>query len=176
VLTGGEPTLQPEACLEISKAAKEMGLSCAVETNGVNSQTLERLLPWLDFVAIDVKAPLSDPKLYSRVAGVSEGTEITRKIWSSLKLATSSGVEVEARTTIVPTLNAREDIVEKIAEEVKDVSRLRLTQFRNQRTFDPEFQKLPMPTRERLLELARVAKAGGLRVGIFTVKNGFEEV
>ncbi|MBA7502279.1 7-carboxy-7-deazaguanine synthase [subsurface metagenome] len=177
VVTGGEPLLQPEACLELLKNAKGLGFYCAMETNGGNPQALERLLPYLDFVAVDIKAPLSDSKLYARVAGQMRVTDLTNKIKESLKLAISSKAEVEARTTVVPTLNDDERIVARIANDVKGVDCLRLQQFRNQCTFNPSFQKLPMPNRERLLELARIAKREGLKsVKIFTVEGGLETV
>ncbi len=177
VLTGGEPLLQPEACLELLKKAKGFGFYCAIETNGGNPQALERLLPYLDFVAIDIKAPLSDSKLYVRVTGQMRVTDLTDKVKESLKIAIGSKVEVEARTTVVPTLNNDERIISRIANDVKGVDCLRLQQFRNQCTFEASFQKLPMPNRERLLELARVAKREGLKkVKISTVEGGLETV
>jgi len=177
VVTGGEPLFQPEACLELLKKAKGLGFYCAIETNGGNSQALKRLLPYLDFVVIDIKAPLNDPKLYAQVTGQMQKTGLTDKIKESLKLAITSKAEVEARTTVVPTLNDDERIIARIANDVKGVDCLRLQQFRNQCTFDPSFQKLPMPNRERLLKLARAAKREGLKnVKIFTVEGGLETV
>jgi pyruvate formate lyase activating enzyme len=177
VITGGEPLLQPEACLELLKNAEEFGFYRAIETNGSDHQALERLLPYLDFVSIDIKAPLSDPKLYAQVTGQTRVTDLTDKIKESLKLAIGSNAEVEARTTVVPTLNDDEKIIVQVAEDIKGIDCLRLQQFRNQRTLDPSFQKLPMPRRGRLLELARAAKQGGIKkVKIFTVEGGLETV
>lgn len=177
VVTGGEPTLQPEACLELLENAKELGFYCAIETNGSNPQALERVLPALDFVVIDAKAPLSDPELYARVTGQTRAGGLTDKIKESLTLAIGSKAEVEARTTVVPALNDDEQIIARIANGVKGVDCLRLTQFRNQRTLDPRFQDISVPNRERLLELARVAKRESLKnVKIFTVEGGLETV
>ncbi len=177
VLTGGEPLLQPEACLEFLKAAKGMGLSCAVETNATEPQALKRLLPYLNLVAIDVKAPPSDPKLYEKITCSVGVSGLAQKVKGSLKFAVNSKAKVEARTTVVPTLNDDERIIARIAEDVKGVGCLRLQQFRNQRTLDPSFQKLPMPGRKRLLELARAAKKAGLKeVKISTVEGGLETV
>jgi pyruvate formate lyase activating enzyme len=176
VLTGGEPLLQPEACLELLHGAERMRLSRAIETNATNPKALAHLLPYLDLVAIDVKAPLDDPELYARAIGMEQAGLIDR-IKESLKLAVNSEAEVEARVTIVPTLNDDKEIVAKIAEEVKGADRLRLQQFRNQQTLDPSFQALPQPSREKLLELALVAKEKGLeRVEIFTIERGPEAV
>ncbi len=177
VLTGGEPLLQPGACLELLRAAKELGLKCAIETNATDPQALGRLLPHLDLVAIDVKAPLSDPAPYQKITGSVKVPSLIEKIKESLKLAVSSKVEVEARTTVVPTLNDDEKTIAQLAEDIKGVDCLRLQQFRNQRTLNPIFQKLPSPSRERLLKLARAAKRKGLeQVKIFTVEGGLEIV
>ncbi len=177
LITGGEPLLQPEACLDILKKSKGLGFYCAIETNGSNPKTLERLLPHLDFVAIDIKAPLSDSKLYARATGQMRVPDLTDKVKESLKLVISSKAEIEARTTVVPTLNDDERTIARIANDVKGVDCLRLQQFRNQRTFDQDFRKLPMPDRERLLELARTAKKEGLKkVKISTVRGGLETV
>lgn len=177
VFTGGEPLLQPSACLEISKEAKKIGLVCAIETNGTAPQALGPLLPYLDLVAIDVKAPLDDYHLYEEVTGFTGLPKLGQKVRKSLKLAIHSKVDVEARTTIVPGLNDDAETIARIAKGVRGVNCLRLQQFRNQRTLDPNFQKLPSPSREKLLKLARVAKQKGIKnVKIFTVEGGLENV
>lgn len=177
VLTGGEPLLQPEVCLELLKTAKGLGLSCAMETNATNPTALKKLLPHLDLVAIDVKAPPGDPQLYDKATGSTGMPRLALKVRECLELAMRSDAEVEARTTVIPTLNDSEDIVARIAREVKGVDRLKLQQFRNLRTLDPAFQKLPSPSREKLLKLARVARRSGLKsVEIFTVEGGLETI
>jgi len=177
VLTGGEPLLQPEACLEVLKAAKKFRLNCAIETNATAPQAFKRLLPYLDLVAIDVKAPLGDPELYDKVTGSTGTHGLVQKVKEGLKLAAGSGAEVEARITVVPTLNDDEKNIAQLAEDIKGVDCLRLQQFRNQRTLDPSFQKLPMSSREKLLKLARAAKRNGIKkVKIFTVEGGLENV
>jgi len=177
VLTGGEPLLHPEACLEILKAAKKLGLDCAIETNATDPQALKRLLPYLDLVAIDVKAPLSDPELYDKVTGSAGVLGLVQKVKEGLKAAVHSKAEVEVRTTVVPTLNDDAIIIRQLARDIKGVDCLRLQQFRNPRTFDPSFQKLPSPSREKLLELVRAARQEGIEsVKIFTFEGGLETV
>jgi len=177
VITGGEPLLQPEACLEILKTANGLGLKCAIETNATDSQALRRLLPHLDLVAIDVKAPLSDPKFYEKITGSVGVPRLVQKIKESLQLAIDSRAEVEVRTTVVPTLNDDEKIVAQLVDDIKDADCLRFQQFRNQHTLDPSFQRLPSPSREKLLKLAHGVKRKGLKnVKIFTVEGGLETV
>ena len=177
VITGGEPLLQPKACLTILKAMRRLELNCGIETNANHPRALKQLLPYLQLVAIDVKAPLRDPGLYHKVTGSTKMPELVRRVKESLMLAMNSEAEVEARVTIVPTLNDGEDIIAWLAEDVKGVDCLRLQQFRNQRTFDPAFQKLPSLGRESMLKLAEVAKREGIeKVKIFTAEGGLESV
>lgn len=61
VLTGGEPTLQPEACRAISELVKGMGLKVMLYTNGSRPQVTEALIEaeLVDRVVPDVKDPLN---------------------------------------------------------------------------------------------------------------------
>jgi pyruvate formate lyase activating enzyme len=176
LLSGGEPTLQSDACLEIFKLAKEAGLKCAMETNGSRPEVIRRLLPQLDFIAIDIKAPLSEPSLYAKATGTNN-SELPGLVRQSLQLAAKSGIDMEARTTVVPGLNDAEGIIAKIALDAKEAVCLRLQQFRNVRTLDPEFQNLLPPSREKMLSLAFAAKrAGANNVKIFTSERGLETI
>ncbi|HNQ34512.1 MAG TPA: 7-carboxy-7-deazaguanine synthase QueE [bacterium] len=56
-ITGGEPLLQAEFLAGWLPGLKERGLKIYLETNGTLTGALERLGPWLDFVAMDVKLP-----------------------------------------------------------------------------------------------------------------------
>ncbi|MEM2679125.1 MAG: anaerobic ribonucleoside-triphosphate reductase activating protein [Candidatus Hadarchaeales archaeon] len=175
ILSGGEPTLHPQECFEILKFGKKLGLLGALETNGTQPEVLREILPYLDFLAVDVKAPISDPNLYSLVAG---GVRVdTGKIVESLKIAMDSGIELEPRTTIVPGLNDNETIVERICRDLHEIGvrKLRLTQFRNERTLDPEFQKIQPPSREKLIKLAQIAHHLKIDVCIFTAERGLEK-
>jgi pyruvate formate lyase activating enzyme len=58
VFSGGEPTMQKDALVELAKAAREMGLQVGVHTNGVFPGTLDALIRGrlVDYVALDIKA------------------------------------------------------------------------------------------------------------------------
>lgn len=174
VLSGGEPTLHPDECLKILRFARDKGIAGAVETNGTRPEAFSEILSFLDFVAIDVKAPLSDRELYSRVAGVPVDTT---RIAESLRTVYASGVELEPRVTVVPGLNDSEGVIREISRNLAElgIPRMRLTQFRNERTLDPSFQKLLPPSRERLMELAHVAAGEGIEVSVFA-ERGLEVI
>lgn len=117
LLTGGEPTLQEEALLELARWAKKKGLLVGLETNGTRPEVIEKMLGEgiVDFIALDVKAPLNDPELYKKMTGISE--ELLEKVKKSLNILRRSKVEHEIRTTIVPKLLKKEDL-NKIYEEI----------------------------------------------------------
>ncbi len=100
VVSGGEPTLQPDLegfLMEI----KELDLLVKLDTNGSSPETLDLLFGkgLLDYVAMDVKAPLCD---YGRVAGV-EGFE--KNVKASIDLIMNLAPDYEFRTTFVPGLH-----------------------------------------------------------------------
>jgi pyruvate formate lyase activating enzyme len=55
-LSGGEPTMQPEFATGILKGSLELGFHTAIETCGyVEWKILDRILPYLDLIYIDIK-------------------------------------------------------------------------------------------------------------------------
>lgn len=58
-LTGGEPLLQAEALEEFLPRLREKGMVIYLETNGTLPAALEGVLPWVDWIAMDLKLPYS---------------------------------------------------------------------------------------------------------------------
>jgi 7-carboxy-7-deazaguanine synthase len=56
-ITGGEPLLQAEGLASLFPRLKEGGMKVYLETNGTLHEGLGSLLPWLDWIAMDVKLP-----------------------------------------------------------------------------------------------------------------------
>ncbi len=97
VFSGGEPTLQaslPDAMREV----RGMGFKIGLHTGGMVPKKLAAVLPQVDWVGMDVKAPFAD---YARITGVAGSG---RHALASLELLLASGVEYEIRTTVHPAL------------------------------------------------------------------------
>jgi len=111
VVTGGEPTLQKDLGIFI-KELKAMSLLVKLDTNGTNPDSLRALMEdkLLDFIAMDLKAPLSK---YEHITGTSQ-LELS-SIRESVEVIKNSGLEHEFRTTLCPELEA-EDIPSIILE------------------------------------------------------------
>ena len=97
VFSGGEATLQPELCREMS-FAKSLGYRVKLDTNGSRPDVLRRVLEkgLADYIALDLKAP---PEQYEVLCGQS-----AQSVFHSFELLTQYGVPFEVRTTVIPTL------------------------------------------------------------------------
>lgn len=95
VFCGGEPTLQDDLS-EIVRKVRSLGYVVKLDTNGSNPDVLAEVLPCLDYVAMDIKAPLDK---YSSVCGVAVDDHEIRR---SMLLIRASGIAYEFRTTFHP--------------------------------------------------------------------------
>ncbi|KAF1694853.1 anaerobic ribonucleoside-triphosphate reductase activating protein [Pseudoxanthomonas jiangsuensis] len=103
VFSGGEPMLQPGLPAAV-RAVRELGFATALHTGGMYPLRLARLLPYLDWVGLDIKAL---PSRYAEVTGRRLGADA---VWDSLKWLLASGVDYECRTTWHPDLYPEEEL------------------------------------------------------------------
>ena len=129
------------------------GMKAKLDTNGSFPQLLQELIAdgLVDFVALDVKAPLDR---YADAAGVAIDTEA---LLESIALLRESGCGHLFRTTVVPGLLQSEDI-EAIAAMLGAVEEYRLQPFAAGETLDPAYADRPSCSGEELSRLAGVAR------------------
>ncbi len=133
-ISGGEPTLQQDLEDFILKC-RETGLLVKLDTNGYRPEVLNDLLKkgLLDYVAMDIKAPLSS---YEKAAGVRLDTD---RIKESVNLIKRSGIEYEFRTTVVRELHDKEDFLQ-IGELLKGAKKYFLQGYvDSERVISPGF-------------------------------------
>jgi len=141
VFSGGEPTLEP-SLPNILKEIKDRKFLTGLETNGSQPKVLEEIIDahLLDFIAMDVKAPLN-ADMYNKLCGVKVDL---KKIRKSIKIVKEAEIEKEFRTTVIPCWLTPEDVLE-IAKKVQPV-KLVLQSFSPQETLDPKFRNVtPYP-------------------------------
>ena len=96
VFSGGEPTLQAELP-EALRQVRGLGFETGLHTAGPYPERLGTVLPLLDWVGLDIKAPR---EAYAGVTGA--GTASGERAWESLRVLVESGVPYEVRTTVHP--------------------------------------------------------------------------
>ena len=158
-ITGGEPTLHsdlPELCSRL----KKMGFQVKVDTNGTNPSMLKKLMKngLIDYVAMDVKAPLSVKK-YSKASGV-KAEKMLESVKESVEILLGSSMDYEFRTTVVPRLHDEEDI-EQICRSLVGCKKYVLQKFDvslGKETINPEFMKLKPFTDEEIQRFLAAAQ------------------
>lgn len=135
VITGGEPTVQPDLPEFIEKLRK-LGFEVKLDTNGVHPGVVEELIKknLVDFFAMDIKNPFEN---YENIVG-NIPQKVKENCEKTMRIIARSGIAYELRTTIDPALHAQEDIL-SIARHLPAAARYTLQGVRRQKTL----KKLP---------------------------------
>lgn len=128
VITGGEPCLQ-NGLIEFIENVKDEGFLVKLDSNGMMPDVLARALPLVDYVAMDIKAPLAK---YPDIVRVKVDTNKIRK---SISMIMQSGVDYEFRTTVVKSQLSYSDF-EEIGQLIKGAKRYYLQKFVPSKTLD----------------------------------------
>jgi len=154
-ITGGEPTIQTDLDLFCSKV-KRLGLKVKLDSNGSKPEVLRSLIlnNLVDFIALDIKAPLN-LESYEKASGV-RSEELIKKIVESIRLLMTSGVDYEFRTTIVPSLHSEFE-VEQICKAIRGAKKYVLQAYNPRDPIDPRFKDVEIPSRSFMLRLAEIA-------------------
>ncbi len=152
VLSGGEPLLQ-EDLLDFIKEIKSMGFKVKLDTNGYLYNKLEQVIPYIDFVSMDIKAKIDK---YEIVTGVKINFE---NILKSIHIIKNKAKGFEFRTTVVPSLVEEEDIRE-IAKMLSDlgIDKYTIQNFNNERTLDENLRKYSPFSKERMERFKSIAE------------------
>ena len=109
--SGGEPLVQ-DGLSEAIKDVKALGFKIGLHTGGYRPEHLAKILPLVDWVGLDIKAPFEAEK-YKNIVGVDQ----LDKVEKSLNLLLESGGDFECRTTCDPRFLTSEDLL-AIAKEL----------------------------------------------------------
>jgi pyruvate formate lyase activating enzyme len=156
VVSGGEPTFH-EDLPALLRAIKSLGFAVKLDTNGSNPGQLETILRGrlVDFVALDVKAPLAS---YAGVAGVDADPRAVRQ---SIRRVIESGIAHEMRTTYCASLLSVEDMMH-LAADVRGCSVLVVQGFRPTAALDPDLLREPAPPTVVLEQIRAAVEAEGV--------------
>ena len=151
VICGGEPCINddlPEFCGKI----KKMGFLVKLDTNGSKPEMLKKLIKekLIDYVAMDVKTSFGNQK-YDKATGMKI---FLGKVKKSIEIIKNSGIDYEFRTTVVPTIHSKEDIIE-LAKALSPAKKYYLQNFRPEKTINPAFEKIKPYPQEFLLKIQK---------------------
>jgi len=155
VICGGEPTIHQDLP-DFIKKIKEKGFLVKLDSNGSNPEVLEDLIQskLIDYVAMDVKGPKGK---YGIMTGLNNQWDnvMMEKIDKSINLLKNSKIDYEFRTTVVPDVLKKEDIL-KIVDWIKPAEKYYLQNYRAEKeTINPEFMNKKSYSEEFLLEIQK---------------------
>jgi len=111
-VSGGEPLMQTDFCVELLSLAKEQGITTAIETSGFGKwENIERLSNCVDYFLWDYKE--TSPERHREYTGVDNTL-----ILDNLCRLDSLGASIVLRCPIIPGLNDRDEHFRGIANVV----------------------------------------------------------
>jgi pyruvate formate lyase activating enzyme len=153
VITGGEPTKQPDL-LKFIRKIKKLGFKIKLDTNGTNPEMLKKILAGklVDYLAMDLKAAPAD---YEHATGARFDFE---KIKESVKIIKESGLPYEFRTTCVPGFIDKKS-VKLMGELIADANKWYLQRFKSDTgLIDKSLEGKANFTEKEMKELIEIGK------------------
>jgi pyruvate formate lyase activating enzyme len=135
VFSGGEPLAQPGLAAAVA-AVREQGFRVGLHTGGAYPRRLAQVLPLLDWVGFDIKAPFDEYLQVTAVPGSGDPAQ------ASARLLIESGVDCEFRTTVHPR-QLSPAAIDRVAAGLADlgVRRYVLQQFRSAGCANAQFTR-----------------------------------
>jgi pyruvate formate lyase activating enzyme len=109
VFSGGEPTLHANLAEAIQQVSA-MGFKVGLHTAGIYPNRLQKILPLVDWVGMDIKSAKTE---YESITGVRGSGE---RAWKSANLLLGSGVAHEFRTTVHQDMLSKEQLASLVDE------------------------------------------------------------
>ena len=107
VFSGGEPLLQDDL-LTCIKQVCDMGFAIGLHTSGVFPEKLEPVLPFVDWIGLDIK---SIANKYAKASGTQESFKMSERAEKSLDMILKAGINLEVRTTTDPRVITPNDVL-----------------------------------------------------------------
>ncbi len=172
VFSGGEPTMHPDALLELAQFIKEQELLVGIQTNGSFPDVLRELATrkLVDKIFLDIKASPLRPMRYSEITKCAY--IVADRVEQSLNIP---DVDIEARTTIFRSLNDSLEIA-KYLEDHNYKGTYVIQQGVPWNAEDKKIRKEDILTREEMVSMAKNINTGtGLKgIKIRTREKGEE--
>lgn len=146
VISGGEPTLFGDLP-DFIRVLKSRGFSVKLDSNGLLPGMIEQSLPYLDYVAVDIKTSLERYHEF--------GSRNIDGLVNTIDLLRNGSVDYEFRCTVVPTL-MDEDTLEPMGKLLKGGKRFVFQQFVPGDTLDPNYKDIKPFKPDEIQKLADI--------------------
>jgi len=174
-LSGGEPLLQAEFCLELADRCAQAGFRGAIETSGFgNTESFKKLSRKLELIFFDLKH--LDDACHKTLTGVSNVS-----IMENLRAIQEDAAEIVIRTPVIPGLNDSVDNIEataRLCTGLKKVKILELLPYHKLGEHkyeslgqDYQLSETQKPALEQIQELAHTANTIMQKAGKQCVLN-----
>lgn len=142
VITGGEPTINPDF-MKIITYAKSLGYLIKLDTNGTRPDVLKEIIDksLVDYIAMDIKTSINH---YQQLTQYNHNPD---DILTSIKLLLHSNIDYEFRTTVVSNYHQGIDFNE-IGKMIQGAKKYVLQNYRYSKTQILEEQLLPFSSQE----------------------------
>lgn len=147
-ISGGEPLLDKNI-FALTEKLHAMGYKIKLDTNGTMPEKILQIPA--SYIAMDFK---TSPHRYKELGFTHK--EAKEKITQSAKIIMESKTDYEFRTTAMPGIVERDDIIE-IVKTIKGAKRYVITQFNPAITLDPQASFVKPHSKATLEEFAAIA-------------------
>jgi pyruvate formate lyase activating enzyme len=159
LFSGGEPTMQRQAIIQLMKFAKDLGKKTILHTNGSKPDTIKILIEQnlADYIFLDIKAPL-EKEILEKVTKSSTFFKpiesVILDIKETIDLIKENSIKTKVLITIVPGLIFKKEDILKIAKIANDLdASLTLNQFENTVCHDTRYMAIKPASLEFLNNL-----------------------
>lgn len=125
-LSGGEPLMQPDFCVELLSKLKKEGINTAVDTCGfVSLEVIEKIIPYTDTFLYDIKQMNSEK--HKKLTG-----QPNELILSNLRYISENNAQIEIRIPFIPGYNNDELNLKSCGEflsKIKGITKVKLLPY-----------------------------------------------
>ncbi len=158
-LGGGEPTEQPRELETICQYLKSQGAGVQLHTNGSHPEVVGDLLSksLVDWVTVDVKAPLDNERLYKKLTGGKGDPQAVRE---TLDLVKDKAQVSEIVYPVIPGENDKTLFVSSVASDLLYCTIFTVHGFEKRRPIVDQtwYDKKEVPEHDKLKEMAIAAR------------------
>lgn len=153
-ISGGEPLLQAEFCLEVFRECHKRGINTCLDTSGsILNDSVKALLEETDTVLLDIK--YTNDKDYKKYVGCSIKTPL-----KFLDYLSEKNIPTVLRQVVIPTINDNEEnisILKEIRDSHKNIYKTEFLPFKKlcsvkyeKLGIDFKFKNIPEPKKEKI--------------------------